>query len=149
MMMGSCDMCGDLMIIGIDPDLVKSGVAIKSDMGLRLMNLTFTELKNLFEQNTPLIKKVVIEAGWLNEKSNFHYHPKQTKAAGERIAKNVGENHATGKLISELAASYGLVVELVRPTRSKYNARDFNLITGWTGRTNQEQRDAAMLIWTL
>lgn len=135
------------MIIGIDPDLEKSGVAIKDKSGVQLKNLSFVELKNLFEQEKENIKKVVIEAGWLNDKANFHGRAKQSKAAGERIAKNVGENHATGKLLVQVAESYNLIVELVRPTRSKCNAKDFNLITGWIGRTNQEQRDAAMLIW--
>lgn len=136
------------VIIGIDPDLEKSGVAVLSgQIHLRLMNLNFVELKNLFEQNLPLIKKAVVEAGWLNEKSNFHTHPKQSKAAGERIAKNVGENHATGKLIVQLIESMGVPVVLIKPTRTKLNAVDFNRITGWTGRSNQEQRDAAMLIW--
>lgn len=137
------------MIIGIDPDLDKSGVAIKEGKNLRLMNLKFAELRRVFEENKALIKLVVIEAGWLNKKANFHGRAGQTKHAGERIAKNVGENHATGKLIAEIAEDYGLIVSLVRPVRSKYNSADFNLITGWQGRSNQEQRDAAMLVWKL
>ncbi|MCH7309205.1 hypothetical protein MMO38_13850 [Acinetobacter sp. NIPH 1852] len=137
---------GDL-IIGIDPDLDKSGVALKGSQGLALYNLTFVELKNLIEKEYAVIKKVVVEAGWLNEKANFHYRPKQTKSAGERIAKNVGENHATGKLITQLIESMGIPVQLVKPTRSKLSSDDFKRITGWPQRSNQEQRDAAMLIW--
>ncbi|MFW1997271.1 hypothetical protein ACG904_20360, partial [Acinetobacter guillouiae] len=93
------------------------------------------------------IKKVVIEAGWMNKKSNLHSCIGQSKRAGERIAKNVGENHATGKLLVEMAKSFGLAVVEVRPTKTKKNSEEFNRITGWQGRTNQEQRDAGMLIW--
>ena len=57
------------------------------------------------------------------------------------------ENHATGKLLAEMAKECGLAVVLVKPTRTKLKAEDFNRITGWQGRTNQEQRDAGMLIW--
>lgn len=131
------------LIIGIDPDLEKSGVAILSQ-SLELKNLTFAETVNLFRSQQDQIKKVVIEAGWLNKKSNFRYG--HSKNAGERIAKNVGENHATGKLLAEMAKECGLAVVLVRPTRTKLNAEQFNRITGWQGRTNQEQRDAALLI---
>lgn len=132
------------MIIGIDPDLEKSGVAVKSKDGLRLLNLTFVELKDLIEKECAVIKKVVVEAGWLNTKSNFRNI--QSRLVAERTAKNVGENHATGKLIVQLIKSMGIPVVEIKPYRSKLNADDFNRITGWTGRTNQEQRDAAMLI---
>ena len=132
------------LIIGIDPDLEKSGVAILGQ-SLELKNLTFSETVNLFRSQQDQIKKVVIEAGWLNKKSNFRYG--HSKNAGERIAKNVGENHATGKLLAEMAKECGLAVVLVRSTRTKLNAEQFNCITGWQGRTNQEQRDAALLIF--
>ncbi|WP_416631971.1 hypothetical protein [Acinetobacter baumannii] len=135
------------IIIGIDPDLEKSGVAVLKDGLLRLDNMRFYDLTQYFEVNKDQIKKVVIEAGWLNKKSNLHGRIGQSKRAGERIAKNVGENHATGKLLVEMAESLGLTVVLVKPTKSKKNSEEFNRITGWQGRTNQEQRDAGMLIW--
>ncbi|MDV2440712.1 hypothetical protein QR665_14715 [Acinetobacter gerneri] len=135
------------LIIGIDPDLEKSGVAVLKDGSLRLDNMRFYDLTQYFEVNKDQIKKVVIEAGWMNKKSNLHGRIGQSKRAGERIAKNVGENHATGKLLVEMAESLGLAVVLVKPTKSKKNSEEFNRITGWQGRTNQEQRDAGMLIW--
>ncbi|MGQ0755919.1 hypothetical protein ACT4ZN_15715 [Acinetobacter baumannii] len=135
------------IIIGIDPDLEKSGVAVLKDGLLRLDNMRFYDLTQYFEVNKDQIKKVVIEAGWLNKKSNLHGRIGQSKRAGERIAKNVGENHATGKLIAEMAQSFGLPIVLVKPTKTKLNAEQFSKITGWQGRTNQEQRDAGMLVW--
>ena len=135
------------LIIGIDPDLEKSGVAVLKDGSLRLDNMRFYDLTKYFEVNKDQIKKVVIEAGWMNKKSNLHNRIGQSKRAGERIAKNVGENHATGKLLVEMAKSFGLAVVEVRPTKTKKNSEEFNRITGWQGRTNQEQRDAGMLIF--
>ena len=132
------------LIIGIDPDLDKSGVAVLGQ-SFELKNLTFAETVELFRIHQDQIKKVVIEAGWQNKKANFRGG--HSKRAGERIAKNVGENHATGKLLVEMAKSFGLAVVEVRPTKTKKNSEEFNRITGWQGRTNQEQRDAGMLIW--
>lgn len=136
------------MIIGIDPDLDKSGIAILSDGYLELKTLCFVDTINLFIDHQDNIKKVVIEAGWLNKISNFH-HFVGSKQAGEKIAKNVGENHATGKLLVQIAESLGLKVVLTKPTKrtAKKNAKEFNRITGWKGTTNQEERDAAMLVW--
>ena len=75
------------LIIGIDPDLEKSGVAVLGQ-SLELKNLTFAQTVELFRSHQDEIKKVVIEAGWLNKKSNFRIG--HSKSAGERIAKNVG-----------------------------------------------------------
>ncbi|RLL29043.1 hypothetical protein D9K80_17300 [Acinetobacter cumulans] len=135
-----------MLIIGIDPDLTKSGVAILGD-SLELKTMTFAETVDLFRSRQNQIRKVVIEAGWLNVKSNLHGRYGQSKSAGERIAKNVGENHATGKLLVEMAKSFKLNVIEVRPTRAKKNAEEFRRITGYAGRTNQEVRDAGMLIF--
>ena len=132
------------MIIGIDPDLKKSGVAILGD-SLALKTMTFAETVDLFRSQQDQIKKVVIEAGWLNKKANFR--STHSKRVDEQISKRVGENHATGKLLVEMAKSFNLNAVEVRPTRAKKNAEEFKRITGWQGRTNQEQRDAGMLIW--
>ena len=135
------------IIIGIDPDLEKSGVAVLGKSHFELKNLKFADVVELFYDQQDMIKKVVIEAGWLNKKSNFHMRAGQSKAKGESIARNVGENHATGKLLVQMAQHLGLPVVEVKPTKSKTNSEDFNRLTGWVGRTNQEQRDAGMLIW--
>ncbi|AVI34305.1 hypothetical protein AW863_RS10670 [Acinetobacter baumannii] len=134
------------IIIGIDPDLEKSGVAILGN-DLQLKNLTFPETVELFRNEQDSIKKVVIEAGWKNKKANFRVGGGHSRQVNEQIARRVGMNHATGILLAEIAQALGLAVLLVKPTKSKLNAEQFNKITGWQGRTNQEQRDAGMLIW--
>ncbi|MFX5627636.1 hypothetical protein ABTD72_05150 [Acinetobacter baumannii] len=134
------------IIIGIDPDLEKSGVAILGN-DLQLKNLTFPETVELFRNEQDSIKKVVIEAGWKNKKANFRVGGGHSRQVNEQIARRVGMNHATGILLAEIAQALGLAVLLVKPTKSKLNADEFNKITGWQGRTNQEQRDAGMLIW--
>lgn len=135
--------------IGIDPDLVKSGFAAYFPATGKLTATTFdffklkevlTEFKNTYQDDL----LVRIEAGWLNNKSNYHRHRKQSKAIGERIAKNVGENAATGKLIAEMCLYLSIPHELVRPAASKVNATYFKRLTG-LGKTNQEMRDAGML----
>ncbi|EPP8576014.1 hypothetical protein RBI65_05525 [Acinetobacter baumannii] len=137
------------IIIGIDPDLDKSGVAILGKSQFELKNLSFAEVVELFKAEQDLIKKVVIEAGWLNKKANFRNGANKSLAVNEQISKRVGENqnHATGKLLVQMAQHMGLAVIEVKPTKTKVNSDDFNRITGWQGRTNQEQRDAGMLIW--
>ena len=146
-------------VIGIDPDKVKSGVAwLKpSTRQLELSNLSFPLLleylqfakKKGEELNESLV--VVVEAGWMNAKSCFH--AAQGKQA-EKIAKDVGANHETGRKIIEMCEHYGINVIAQAPLAKCWKGKDKKIthdelasFTGIMGRTNQDARDAALLAW--
>jgi antitoxin component of RelBE/YafQ-DinJ toxin-antitoxin module len=136
-----------MIYIGIDPDTQKSGVCYyRTGAKMDLYNLDFWSAIKFIEtvQNADVEYKVIIEGGWLNKKSNWH--AAQGRAA-EKIAKNVGMNHQVGILIAEYCEHNGIPYEVVKPTKSKVNAKTFKSITGYEGRTNQETRDAAMLVF--
>lgn len=144
-------------VIGIDPDTSKSGVAfldVKTKM-LEVTSLSFSDLLDYlqFLNDKKQVGKliIVVEAGWLNTKSNFHV---KNPVAGQRVAKNVGANHQTGKLIIEMARSYGLKVYEQKPLKKcwkgaggKITHDELAYFTGIMGRTNQEARDAALIAW--
>ena len=137
-------------IIGIDPDTKKSGFAIwdKFDKEMDVQSLTFFEILELLKDLKEGILFVRIEAGWLNKKSNFHSRYNQSKEAGERIAKNVGANHETGRKLGEMCEYLDIKFEFVKPIGTK--AIDhfyFQRLTGFKGRTNQDMRDAGMLVY--
>lgn len=139
------------IFVGIDPDIEKSGFAIwnKTKQDLILTCLPFWELVNkLYFLNKTSDLEVRIEGGWLIKKSNWHGNSKQTKATGEKIAKSVGMNHQTGILMKEFCESKGISYSLIKP-QGKLKAEAFNKITKHKGRSNQEQRDAAMLVYGL
>jgi hypothetical protein len=138
------------LYIGIDPDVAKNGVGFwyKENKKLELENLTFFELfdclKNLKIRNQII---VIIDAGWLN-KSNFHVKGTNKNVNG-KIGERVGANHETGKKIAEMCDYLGIEYQLHRPTKSKVNKEVFEKITGYSARTNQENRDAGMLVFGL
>jgi hypothetical protein len=134
--------------IGIDPDVCKSGVAMWTtfDKKLELQTFTFFELFDFF-RSLNAVKcefKVIIEAGWLNEKSN--YHGAKNKQYGEKIAKQVGRNHETGLKIVEMCEYLGLTYELYKPTHAKTTSQYFERFTG-IKTNNQEKIDAGMLVF--
>lgn len=137
------------IFIGIDPDVEKNGVAYYESLTkkLELSNLSFFELLDYLEfvasQDKPM---VVIEAGWLN-KSNWHAKKNGSSALNAKIGSRTGANHETGKKIVEMCEYLELPYKLVKPTKTKVNAETFKNITKTIGRTNQEVRDAAMMIW--
>jgi hypothetical protein len=136
------------LYIGIDPDIDKSGIAIweNDNKILVLKNLSFFQIFDLLNENKDRIAIVRIECGWLNHKSNWHNRREQTKTAGERISKNVGENHAVAKLLCQMCVFHQILHEEIRPTAHKLDKKLFKQITGYSGRTNQETRDAGMLL---
>jgi hypothetical protein len=136
------------ILIGIDPDLHRCGMAwkFKSEPGLIDVQAfhfydVLTQVKELARQ-APV--KVYVDAGWLVSKSNWH------KAQGplrrERIAKNVGECHAVGKLIVSYLERKQIPFDLVKPNRAKTTPEQFKAMKVWQGRINQDQIDAVMLI---
>ena len=139
------------VLIGIDPDVTKSGYARlnKNDDSFILRNLTFFELYDTLlyyhMKNPDCEVEVFIEAGWLN-KSNWHTSGKMSVALAAQIGQRTGANHETGKKIVEMCEYLNLKYTLVKPTKSKVDAKEFKTLTKYEGRTNQEQRDAAMLI---
>lgn len=144
------------IIVGIDPDVNKSGFATYYNGELLIEDLRFPQLlEKLYVLSTlPGDVLVVVEAGWLNPKSNFHG---KKGGRAERIAKNVGSNHQTGKHIIEMAKYYGLEVVEQKPFNKGWKGRDgkithdeLNYILKHNGmkeekQTNQEKRDAALI----
>jgi hypothetical protein len=143
-------------IIGIDPDTGKSGVAFLNTRfkNLSIVSLTFFELYDYFldcKKNYHNDFIVIIEGGWLVEKSNFH------AAYGNRahrVAKNVGSNHETGRKIVEMCQYLGIDHQVVHPLRKiwkgsqgKITHDELAYFTGITQSTCQDQRDAALIAW--
>ena len=134
-------------IIAIDPDKEKSGVAFlkPSTRQLEVTNLTFPLLLD-YLQHAKMVQEekqesliVVVEAGWIVRKSNFH------EAQGhraEKIAKDVGANHETGRKIIEMCKHYGINVVQHPPLIKCWKGNDRKItheelasFTGLSGRT--------------
>lgn len=147
------------VIIAIDPDTEKSGVAVlePATRQIEAMSLTFPRLLDFLCRQDIKAKAggyslaVIVEGGWLVHKSNWHGTDGHR---AERIAKNVGANHETGRKIVEMCRHWGIHVEEQRPLQKmwrgkggKITAAELQAITGLTSRTNQDERDAALLAW--
>lgn len=140
--------------LGIDPDVEKSGYAIIENKGaiIQLGTKPFFELIELMDNHYCISDcLVVIEAGWLNEITNYHT---ATGKGGQRIALNVGRNQQVGILLVEYCKNKGLNVVEARPFKKgwkgpqgKITHEELSYFTGITKKTNQEARDAVLLAW--
>jgi hypothetical protein len=152
-----------MFVIGIDPDLRKSGMALIDTTGkkqiikLGVMKFHALEIFLLETWKTALRQKsdliVVIEAGWLNPVANYHTNDAKGGAYSSRVMQHIsgstGRNEAVGMLLAEYCGEKGIPYKLFRPNRNtpKWNNREFKMITGWSGTSNQEERDAVRAAW--
>jgi len=136
------------ILIGIDPDVEKSGFARIEGNQLKLDNLSFFDLYEELKFYKELeVKPVVyVECGFLN-KSNFHKKAGMSAALNAKIGERTGANFETAKKIVEMCEYLKMPYVKIQPKASKITNDYFKKITGIDTRTNQEQRDAMMLIW--
>lgn len=148
-------------IIGIDPDINKSGISVLKCNEKRIALSTFSfpdlSLKMLYQLSKEKTL-ICVEAGFLN-KSNWHIKKAKSKEIAAEIGRRTGENHAAAKLIIEFAQKFGFDVESVRPLakvwgsnrKSKISHKEFVDKCKRDGfefnknQTNQEERDAGLI----
>lgn len=145
----------EIITIGIDPDMIASGLAVVSGKqitklhSVRLPNLVAT-IQAIGSPDEVIIKLENPEAN----KGLFASHAAKNKAVSIKVAMSVGKVQSTAHHIQEMLIAAGYPVKLVTPLKgplkrqAKDDAEYFNRITGWTGRSNQDQRDAALIaLW--
>ncbi len=149
------------VVIGIDPDVDKSGIAYMETESrmLEATCLAFAELLDYLREAGEVLTErgksfvVVVEAGWLN-KAHWHIGKGGSAARSALIGNHTGRNHEVGRKIVEMCRHYGIEVVEQPPLRKMWKGRDGKItheelqhFTGITGKTNQETRDAALLAW--
>jgi hypothetical protein len=135
-------------IVGIDPDLQKSGLALVVDGRLeQLQSLAFFELLDVILLHHVNGAHFALEDVEANKPT---FSRGVSPAQMRKISQNVGQVKAVARLIHQYLVMIDAQHTLVTPLRglpkaAKKDARIFARITGWTGRCNEDQRDAAML----
>ena len=142
--------------IGIDPDMRKPGVAIiQNGVYTSIQSMTNVELFALIEKHRGLAS-VMWHVEDVNAVSATYFRPRHgavsKQAVQDNISQKVGMVKALGTVIIDVLDYYACNYELVKPLRgplkkAKHEAELFKQLTGWEGRTNQDSRDAAMLIF--
>ena len=130
------------IIIAIDPDVERSGVAVlhTHTRHIRLSTSPFPDLVEYLQgiresdQITGTNTLVVVEAGWLN-KPNWHLTAKDSPRIAAAKGNAAGRNHETGRKIVEMARHYGLAVKEAKPLRKCWRGKDGKITHGHPART--------------
>lgn len=129
-------------ILGIDPGSA-TGCAIYQDG--KLIELWTTQphlIGNIITAQKP--SRVIYEDSRLQ---TFNWTTAKSRAVALTMARHVGEIDAWCKLISSVCQDAGITAHGISPKNkgAKLNAETFKAVTGWAGRTNEHERDAAMV----
>lgn len=147
-------------IMAVDPDISKSGLAVlrMSDRHLDVCTLPLYQLVTRIEETAHASESIVIvEASWLT-RHNWHLRGDDSRRKASRKGYDTGANHDRGKVIVELLTAKRIEVVERCPLRKCWKGRDgkitheelMSLLEGsgighGIKRTNQEERDAALL----
>ncbi|MDR6453912.1 hypothetical protein [Variovorax paradoxus] len=131
-------------ILGIDPG-ASTGLACYEDGVLTwLRTIEPHSIEHFLRHHAPA--RVVFEDSRLESKV---WTTAGSRAAALKIARNVGQIDAWCSLITSICADLGIPAHGISPTAkgAKLDAAAFALVTRWAERSNQHERDAAMVAW--
>lgn len=132
------------MIVGIDPG-AHTGVAVLANgVVASLQTIDPADIGPALSIIAP--SRVVFEDSRLQ---SYTWTNAGSRAAAAKMARNVGEVDAWCKLIVATCARLGIPAHGISPKAkgAKLNAEQFRAATGWGGRCNEHERDAAMVAW--
>lgn len=131
------------VVIGIDPDSAKHGVAVYVDSKLvDLCALTLFECMQLMDKYPGSL--------WVVEevtKNNFVYarNDQKNKALQAQVGRSIGKCQQSMVELVRMLEIKGIEIVLIPPTKNNW-AKDkekFERLTGWTKRSNVDTRSAA------
>lgn len=155
------------IIVSIDPDSILNGVCTLTlrTRAITTQSLSFPETLDYLQyikrqaEVTNSTYIVLVEAGWLNT-GNWHLTKAESIARAAAKGNSVGRNHETGRKIIEMCQHWQMPHEEIKPLNlrikghniwkgkdGKITHEELAAFTGIKGRTNQEERDAALIAW--
>lgn len=132
------------IVIGIDPDVDKCGVGMRSRDGMTLISLelwnVFTLISRLQRTHDVIPIEVVIER---YDGKNRSWH-----GGGKGSAFDVGRNAEIANQIVKYCEAHKIKYRTIQPKGySKINAADFKRLTGYEGQTNKDTRVGGLIAY--
>ena len=131
-------------LLGLDPG-ASTGVAIFGEGKLlQLQTISPHEIAELIATIKP--SRVIFEDSRL---TSHVFTKTMSRPAALKIARNIGEIDAWCRLIVLVCDQLGITAHGISPKAkgAKLDAKEFGRLTGWLAKSNQHERDGAMVAW--
>ena len=133
-----------MKVIGLDPGANTGVATFEGGSLVSLETIAPHEIERTIRAVQPA--RVVFEDSRLE---SYVWSQIKSRAAALKMARNVGEVDAWCKLIVAVCAQLDIPAHGISPKGkgAKVGAAEFERITGWKGRSNEHERDGAMVAW--
>ena len=134
-------------VLGIDPGANTGLAAFKGGALCFLETIEPLALERTLRHYAP--GRVIFEDSRLATHT-WNARKKPDFGAALATARSLGQVDAWCSLITAICADLGIPAHGISPAAkgAKLNAPNFAIVTGWSERSNQHERDAAMVAWT-
>jgi predicted RNase H-like nuclease (RuvC/YqgF family) len=134
-----------VIILGVDPG-ANTGMAIYQDGELKKLT-TIEPVEMAYAIKLAAPDRVVFEDSRL---TSFMFTTVKSRAVALSMARKVGQVDAWSGLIAAICERLYIPCNGISPRQkgAKLNAEQFEKATGWVGKSNQHERDAAMTAWS-
>lgn len=131
------------IILGIDPGSSTGCAIYRAGQLVHLETITPFEMDAYIRDTSPA--RVVFEDSRLQS----HVWTPAKGAAALKVARNIGEIDAWCKVLVAVCARLSIPAHGISPKGkgAKLTPDQFAAVTGWLGRSNQHERDAALVAW--
>lgn len=135
-----------MIIIGVDPDSDKSGIAVY--MGSKLTRCESMSLVNIYKMMKiqAQAKPVLHIENVCGQNAAFVKPGTKNAKAATAINRSVGKCQQVQIEIERIAEHFGIPVvrhPISKRWKSQAGKKEFERVTGWTGRSNEDSRSAA------
>lgn len=138
-----------MIAIGVDPGK-NTGIAVwdcEKQKIIELKTMSFWQAYNHVAVNWKAkADRLLVRVEDPSGNSPVWHGSGKSKGVQAKIAQRVGRNKQMADLLIEGYRQAGLVVQPVVPKSSKWTHKMFKKITGYKGRSNEHNRDAARMV---
>lgn len=159
----AADVKGRAIILGVDPSMNRCALAAACGITGQIISVATYDFWDAYQT----VRLLRLEAGSLetfveNPAAHGFLYGRwqamltQRKAKSldrrdlstmEKMLLDIGKNHGAALLLMRGLERSGITVHAVKPVKRKLNAQVFQSLTKFEGSTNQDERDAAMLVY--
>lgn len=136
-------------VVGIDPDLTKSGVGIYDGRNIVLKTMSFWELIEFIDEKSTRVDTLFVFED-INSNNAYHKGSGHGEKVKMTIMRKTGQAQGIAKLIEEYMKKKNVPYVMQKPLKGvlkkwKKDTDLFQKMTGYKGRSNQDNRDAIAL----
>lgn len=131
------------VVIGVDPDSEKHGVAIYR-LG-KLITLAKWSITDFLQQLEGATDTIVSIENVMANQFVYKRNEKKSKTVQSKVAMHIGRCQQAQVELMRLLDHLNIPYQLISPMKGNWadNKAQFERVTGWTGTSNQDTRSAA------